>query len=188
MTDVKLSPADQPLALIEGKGYAPGAKGAEKNFLLYFPLCWSVGEWAGASWVSPPCPPGWGVGQVLWVPPCRFSPPPPPPGLLRKALGATTPTWQGRVIEPRRRVRGGSCREGPCGTARLVVSTGSAVSFAGCRPLLPAAIAAAGPTFRVPLSGGYARVPPPSRSLILAQGVSILQDRRWAKKCFTCAL
>ena len=66
-----------------GKGYIPGAKGAGKFFPLYFPLCWSVGEWVGASWVSSPPPlPGVGVGQVLCVPPCRFCPPPPPLGLL----------------------------------------------------------------------------------------------------------
>ena len=33
----------------EGKGCIPGAEGIGKIFPLYFLLCWSVGEWVGAS-------------------------------------------------------------------------------------------------------------------------------------------
>ena len=33
----------------EGKGYIHGAKGTGKISPLYFPLCWSVGQWVGAS-------------------------------------------------------------------------------------------------------------------------------------------
>ena len=50
-----------------------------KFFPLYFPLCWSVGEWVGASWVSPT---PLGVGQVLCMPAksgCLPSHSPPPP-------------------------------------------------------------------------------------------------------------
>ena len=38
-----------PVGGFEGKGCISGAKGAGKFFPLNFRLCWSVGEWMGAS-------------------------------------------------------------------------------------------------------------------------------------------